>query len=378
MREQSIFNHTIMKLMSAKRIYLPFLISMIALLSVACVPQEEAITLPTIAVLASVTPTSTLAPFTPTDLPTESPTDAPTESPTDEPTETDIPTDEPAITDEPTTSPTTEPTVEATPEGGFATFTASATLNVTYTPAPSRTATPLPTDAPQGFELLALLSSQFTVLPPELRYNAPTLTALANAVNFQIANPDGGLGATATAVFQQAPIETQVAVAPIVCGVPAPTSISNVLSSEPHLLNGLGCSIGGNVQLVAAIQNFERGSMIYVSGAPGDIYVLFSDGRYRKFSDTWVENVDPSSGGEIPPTGLTEPIRGFGKVWRINLDVRNGIGWATTGEDGATATLLYFERGRAIYLPQRNESIILIEDSAGAASGTWRSVIGAF
>jgi hypothetical protein len=118
--------------------------------------------------------------------------------------------------------------------------------------------------------------------------------------------------------------------------------------------------------------------MIYVSGSPGDIYVLFSDGRYRKFTDTWVEGVDPFSGGETPPSGLFEPIRGFGKVWRSNLDVRNGIGWGTTGEDGATATLLYFERGRAIYLPQRNESVILIEDSPGAGAGVWRSLIGAF
>jgi hypothetical protein len=100
--------------------------------------------------------------------------------------------------------------------------------------------------------------------------------------------------------------------------------------------------------------------------------VITFDGRFRRFDDTWAPGIDPEGGGETPPLGLIEPKRGFGKVWRLFPDVRSLLGWAINEEVGGTASTLPFERGRAIALPQRNETILLIDDP-GSQMGTWRS-----
>jgi hypothetical protein len=72
---------------------------------------------------------------------------------------------------------------------------------------------------------------------------------------------------------------------------------------------------------------------------------------------------------------LIEPVRGFGKVWRLHPDVRSGLGWATNGESGGTSSVQFFDRGQMIYLPERGEIIIMSFDP-GNVTGTWRAVPG--
>jgi hypothetical protein len=128
----------------------------------------------------------------------------------------------------------------------------------------------------------------------------------------------------------------------------------------------------------AAWQRFERGFMIYLQGSPSVIYVFSNDGRFRRFDDTFVSGVDPESGGESPPQGLLEPMRGFGKVWRSNADVRALLGWATHSESGDTASVQSFDRGRAIYLPGYGQTHFLFDDLSLPGGGTWRVVNGGF
>ncbi|MDX2162401.1 MAG: hypothetical protein SF162_13825 [bacterium] len=302
----------------------------------------------------------------------------------------------------PTVNLTLTPTAPAPGSLEFVTFTPSDTLDVTYTPAPSRTATGTPTPAPEGLALLALLAGQFTVLPPEIRYNEPTRTALAAAMTAVLLtdaaptplpgqpapgapiNPNATLNipsvgnqpiipATLPPPIGSAPLGTAQP-----CVNPPPGAINAVLAAEPALSASLGCPIGAAISTSAASQPFERGTMIYVAGAPGDILVLTSAARFRRYADTWTSGVDPESTGLIPPAGLLEPIRGFGKVWRTNTDVFPTIGWATGGESGTTASLLLFDRGRAIYLPSTNTTYLLINDAGTTETGSWRSFSGGF
>lgn len=117
--------------------------------------------------------------------------------------------------------------------------------------------------------------------------------------------------------------------------------------------------------------------MVYVQGSPGSIYVLTLDGRFRRYDDTWVSGVDPESWGGVPPLGLIEPKRGFGKVWHNIPEVQALLGWGINEEAGATSSLLPFDHGRAITLPQRGDTILLIDDSGGQ-TGMWRSMPGMF
>jgi hypothetical protein len=298
--------------------------------------------------------------------PSPSPADLVTEevdTPTPPPSETPIPTA--------TFTPSLTPLL---PNTATDTFTPSATF--TFTPSLTITNTATPTETPNIGLLgeLARLGEQATILPIEQRIPAPTLTALAiAALSLQPTQaPIPGvlppIGASPTPVIAAA------------CLYPPPAAVAAVLASDPALQNQLGCAVGAPpvTQLVStAAQFFERGAMFYVSGTPGAIYALFSDGRFRRYDDTFVSGVDPDRGGETPPAGLVEPIRGFGKVWRLNPEVRGLLGWARGSEMGNTSSLQVFSNGRVIYLPQLSESVVLIED-LGGYSGTWRVLAGAF
>jgi hypothetical protein len=141
----------------------------------------------------------------------------------------------------------------------------------------------------------------------------------------------------------------------------------------PSLVTQVGCPVGTATNASSALQSFERGSMIWLNGP---IYVLFSDGRYGQYTDTFVAGVDPERGGENPLAGLIEPVRGFGKVWRTTPDVRNNLGWGTTPENGGSATLQRFDFGWMINLSQRGDILVLSENGSGG--GTWTAYPGNF
>ncbi|MBC7225946.1 MAG: hypothetical protein H5T61_01755, partial [Thermoflexales bacterium] len=91
----------------------------------------------------------------------------------------------------------------------------------------------------------------------------------------------------------------------------------------------------------AAEEPFERGRMIWLQEVRTEsnvyqkvILVLYNDGRYEKYADTFVDGEMESDPSIVPPAGLYQPIRGFGKLWRTNSHVRDGLGWATAPEQG--------------------------------------------
>jgi hypothetical protein len=103
----------------------------------------------------------------------------------------------------------------------------------------------------------------------------------------------------------------------------------------------------------AAEQIFEHGRMMWLQEIPAEsdgwgraqgpmIYVLYNyyingesaGGQFQKFDDTWTPNEPESDPSIVPPEGVCQPIRGFGKVWRDNPEVRERLGWALAPEQG--------------------------------------------
>jgi hypothetical protein len=334
--------------------------------------------IPTVAVLPTLTaspipsqtpitptlpPTNTLPP-SPTPPPTETPSpEPPTLTPTTAPTETPLP---PTLTETPAGTPTL--TLTLTPE-----FSYTPSLTITNTMAPTLTPSLTPSPEVTGIMAISLLAENVTILPPEMRYNPQTLTAVAYAAETLVA-----LGTVEPIIPIQATNDPNVLatfpppaqVSPCSSGVPWQLGLG--LASEGLLAQLVGCPQGGVTTTTTVWQKYERGVMIYEQST-SSIYVLtVADNRFRRFPDTWVEGVDPDAGGEAPPPNLIEPRRGFGKVWRSNPDVRAALGWAITGERLDTSSYQRFDRGWAFYLPQNNYTIVMSYDTINQ-NGNWEA-----
>jgi len=111
----------------------------------------------------------------------------------------------------------------------------------------------------------------------------------------------------------------------------------------------------------AAEQRFEHGRMIWLE-SQRRIYVLWGDGQppapgappdgFLVFDDTWQSGEPESDPTIIPPSGLYQPRRGFGKVWRSWPEVRAGLGWAIAPEQAFDGV---YQRGWKTCLLQNHD-----------------------
>lgn len=131
----------------------------------------------------------------------------------------------------------------------------------------------------------------------------------------------------------------------------------------------------------AADERFENGRMIWVKETrykdtvkQNIIYVLFNNGTYEEHQDTWVEGQPESDPAIVAPAGLFQPIRGFGKLWRENVSVRQRLGWATTreqGYDGAWQPQMRESIPSVAYVRAIDNRVIQV---AGQTGGSWKYV----
>ncbi len=114
-----------------------------------------------------------------------------------------------------------------------------------------------------------------------------------------------------------------------------------------------------------AFQEFEHGFMLWKGVAALQVYVLFAGdtahpARWSVYPDLWQEGQPPSDPLLTPPPNLEQPMRGFGKVWREQPGVRDGLGWALGREQGGQGLLQVFDGGR-IFLFEGKRLFALID-----------------
>lgn len=143
-----------------------------------------------------------------------------------------------------------------------------------------------------------------------------------------------------------------------------------------------------NEQIIVAEQLFERGRMFYLQ--PNQkIWVMVegadtNSGQWIIYDDSWLEGMQEFDPDIVPPEGLFQPERGFGKLWRDNDSVQDLLGWAVDTEYGHVTTYEYFAGGsvtpEGVYV-QGPGYHTLISRYGGTymfdeASGTWRRAPG--
>jgi hypothetical protein len=88
-----------------------------------------------------------------------------------------------------------------------------------------------------------------------------------------------------------------------------------------------------------AHQPFQAGSMTWLANVEGrdTIFVVYNDHTWNVYEDTWRAGDPEDDPDLVPPDGLLQPIRGFGKLWRENPEVRQQLGWAIGPESAFTS-----------------------------------------
>lgn len=98
--------------------------------------------------------------------------------------------------------------------------------------------------------------------------------------------------------------------------------------SQTYFFDLSSCPNQTALYSTAQQQAFEHGFMIWVQ-AQNLIYVFYDNMTIDVYIDTWTNGEPIDDPGIIPPAGFYQPTRGFGKVWRTELFVRDRLGWAT-------------------------------------------------
>lgn len=81
------------------------------------------------------------------------------------------------------------------------------------------------------------------------------------------------------------------------------------------------------------------------------VYVMLSDGTYRRFEDSYAAGADRESGGPSPPEGLFQPVERLGKIWRIIPGLIEQIGFGIEPQTSALAQMQLYQYGEMVYLP---------------------------
>lgn len=137
---------------------------------------------------------------------------------------------------------------------------------------------------------------------------------------------------------------------PQTCSIVPVLGFGSVWASHASARAALGCATRPEAPVWLGEQTFERGRMFWRQDT-ATIYVLYSDGSWQQFADSWHAGDPETDPGTVAPAGLYQPKRGFGKVWRDHPEVRSRLGWGTMEERGVNGAIQPFERGLMLWSP---------------------------
>jgi hypothetical protein len=137
------------------------------------------------------------------------------------------------------------------------------------------------------------------------------------------------------------------------CPITSILGFGRVWSTYSQVRTRLGCPVETEKSTWSAEETFVNGYMFW-RGDLGVIYTLFSDKTFLQFVDTWTSAEPEWDTTIVPPAGLYQPKRGFGKVWRQGDvppagKVRDKLSWATAEEHGLSASWQAYAGGLMLW-----------------------------
>jgi hypothetical protein len=86
------------------------------------------------------------------------------------------------------------------------------------------------------------------------------------------------------------------------------------------------CPKAAAVQAPAAFQVYDGGYMLWEQ-VTGNVYALYNGGTGRQIDQAIIADWPEIQVQTTPPPNHVYPIRGFGRVWQHEKDIRAALGW---------------------------------------------------
>lgn len=239
-------------------------------------------------------------------------------------------------------------------------------------------ASPLPTPYP-----FVTATVQPTALMPTFAPPTPSVTPSPTQTPTFTPTPEATIptetpGPTATVTATPTPLQTPL------CNRQPDGVIRDAYRSDPQLSAALGCPTTPDNRTLPALwpvqvryQAMERGHLLWLSnlGWYEDsrlIYVLFEDGTYQRFDDTYAPGVDRPSGGPDAPEGLFQPQDYLGKVWRMIPGLIERLGFGTAPEILTDTSMQLYEGGEVVEVPTAGGVFVFVR----GAPNRWQLITG--
>jgi hypothetical protein len=229
--------------------------------------------------------------------------------------------------------------------------------------------------------LLATAELSPTPVPtPTFANNQPTIEAtlpLPTVVvlvqpTLPMATPNSIPGGAAPPPILPTPRPTALA-----CAITPPLPFAAFWQNVPAVQNAMRCPTGQPSTEGGVYQSFERGVMFWRESDHSIFVISFTTimqgqatDHWWRMADTWTDAEPVSDPALQPPAGMSQPVRGFGKVWRANGFVRESLGWAIAEEIRTDSQWLAFEGGFMMSGPGGTPLFALSPQDAGQTAGT--------
>lgn len=146
-----------------------------------------------------------------------------------------------------------------------------------------------------------------------------------------------------------------------------------VWRENANVRSRVGCPTDSEMAILSAAQQQFQGGYMFWRADTKTIYVFIgapkdSVGIWRQYKDTWQDGDPTPQPASTPPAGLYAPTRGFGKIWNADDSLQSSLGWATEPESAVTGAWQPFERGYALWTPDR---VIRFIYEGGNGEGIW-------
>lgn len=137
-------------------------------------------------------------------------------------------------------------------------------------------------------------------------------------------------------------------------------------------------SCPGSVTISNAVgQNFQHGRVyryepISLGGSRGTVYVIYNDGTWTSYPDTWDPSQPADDPSIVPPETWYKAYGSIGKVWRDQID---RLGWAYQPEASFTGRVQEpVTPGGYFYIAHGLRNLVLRMYNGGGAANRWEVV----